>query len=137
MAIQLKLTGHAPQQLGLRQSGGMTIYHIARVPDWTDAQREGEYRVSTSGMSLDEVGYIHASTAAQVVPTAERFYQDETVPLCVLAIDESAVQHSGTEIREESGDDGQWYPHIYGPLDPEWVITVHPGEFGTDGRFVW
>ncbi|WP_420098546.1 DUF952 domain-containing protein [Corynebacterium sp.] len=111
----------------------MTIYHIAHVSEWADALQEGEYRVSTSGLSLDEVGFIHASTREQVAPTAERFYRDVTAPLCVLVIDEGV----GTEVREEEGDDGQRYPHIYGVLKPDWVVDARPAGFGEDGRFNW
>lgn len=117
--------------------GGMTIYHIAHVSDWTDALQKGEYRVSTAGLSLDETGFIHASTKEQVAPTAERFYRDATAPLCVLVIDEEAVRRSGTEVREEQGDDGQWYPHIYGALNPEWIVDLRPAALGEDGRFAW
>ena len=40
------------------------LYHIATVPDWEQAQRDGEYTTSTRGRSLSEEGFIHASTGA-------------------------------------------------------------------------
>ena len=30
------------------------LYHIATVPDWDQAQRDGEYRTSTRGRSLSD-----------------------------------------------------------------------------------
>lgn len=122
---------------GLRHSGGMTIFHIARVPDWTAVLETGEYRVSTVGLSVDSVGYVHASTQEQVGPTARRFYRDEDAALCVLVIDDDRVRAAGTEVLEEDGGDGQNYPHIYGPVRPDWVSEVRPASFGQDGRFIW
>jgi uncharacterized protein (DUF952 family) len=114
----------------------MTIYHIARLPDWQDALKIGEYRVSTAGLSLTQVGFIHASTADQVAPTAERFYKDEDGGLCVLVIDDAAVRRAGTEIVAEDVG-GELFPHIYGPLRTAWVSEVRPAAFTSDGRFLW
>lgn len=33
------------------------IYHIAAASDWEEAKRAGEYRISTRGQALDEVGF--------------------------------------------------------------------------------
>jgi glutathione S-transferase len=46
------------------------ICHIAETADWERVREAGEYLVSTRGQSLAQVGSIHASTAAQVAPTA-------------------------------------------------------------------
>ena len=50
------------------------LYHIATAPDWEQAQRDGKYRTSTRGRSLSEEGFIHTSTAAQVLPVADLLY---------------------------------------------------------------
>ena len=42
------------------------IFHIALTEDWEAAKRVGEYRVSTRGRDLDEVGFIHGSFRDQV-----------------------------------------------------------------------
>ncbi len=49
------------------------LYHIATVPDWQQAQRDGEYRTSTRGRSLSEEGFIHASTAGPGTAGRQRF----------------------------------------------------------------
>ena len=46
------------------------LFHIALVEDWIDAFANGEYRMSTRSMSLDDVGFIHMSTRAQLIGTA-------------------------------------------------------------------
>ena len=50
------------------------IHHLAQRDAWETAIDAGEYRVSTIGMSLEEVGFIHASQPHQVEPVARRFY---------------------------------------------------------------
>ena len=62
------------------------IFHIALPGDWVDAFASGEYSVSTRGMSLGDVGFIHCSTAEQIEATANRFYGDLT-ELVLLTID--------------------------------------------------
>ena len=37
------------------------IYHVAFAGHWTEAQSTGEYRTSTRGARLEDVGFIHAS----------------------------------------------------------------------------
>lgn len=40
----------------------MEILHLAHRADWDEALVSGQYRTSTRGASLDDVGFIHAST---------------------------------------------------------------------------
>jgi uncharacterized protein (DUF952 family) len=42
------------------------IFHIASRADWTAAKADGEYRISTLGRTLEDEGFIHCSTLAQV-----------------------------------------------------------------------
>jgi uncharacterized protein (DUF952 family) len=99
------------------------IYHIAAAADWERAVREGQYTMSTRGLTLAEQGFIHASTAAQVAQVASAFYQG--VPdLLLLVIDTDRVI---PEIRYEPVP-GQPdpYPHIYGPLNTDAVLETRP-----------
>jgi uncharacterized protein (DUF952 family) len=66
------------------------IYHIALAADWERAQRDGPYAISTRGRSLAEEGFIHASTAEQVVQVADAFYRDAP-DLVLLVIDTERV----------------------------------------------
>lgn len=90
------------------------IYHLALPADWADAFATGEYRMSTRGMALDEVGFIHCSTHDQVEDTANRFYADLD-ELVLLTIDPVLVPD---EIRWEPPAPGsdELFPHIFGPL---------------------
>lgn len=103
----------------------MTIYHLACRPDWDAGVAQGEYRVSTRGLPLDEVGFIHASFADQVTGTASRFFGDVQDDLLVLELDEEAIAASGVEVKEEEVA-GEVFPHVYGAIRPELVIRVIP-----------
>ena len=108
------------------------IYHIAMAGDWAQAQADGEYTVSTRGLTLAEQGFIHASTAAQVAPVANMFYQG--LPgLLVLVIDPDRLR---SEVRLEAvaGWDKP-LPHIYGPLNVDAVVQTKPLVPGPDGHF--
>ena len=66
------------------------IYHIAAAADWERALRDGQYTMSTRGLTLAEQGFIHASTAGQVALVANAFYRG--VPdLLLLVIDTDRV----------------------------------------------
>lgn len=115
----------------------MTILHLALAHDWETALRTGEYRISTLGRTLDEVGFIHAcADHEQLRGVVERFYRDVTAPLVLLSVDPA-----GLDVRlETAGDPPETFPHLYGPLpvsavthalpfSPQTALTP-PGESG-------
>ena len=90
------------------------IFHLAMPDDWAAAFVTGEYRMSTRGMTLDEVGFIHCSTRDQIDATANGFYGD-VEQLVVLTIDPTLVP--SPIVHEPPGPDlDTLFPHIYGPL---------------------
>jgi uncharacterized protein (DUF952 family) len=108
------------------------IFHISSQADWTSAQAAGEYRVSTLGRTLDEEGFIHCSTLAQVAQVANTFYRGQR-GLVLLGIDPGLVR---AEIRCESPDGGPvGFPHVYGPINTDAVVEVTEFEPGPDGEF--
>src|ERR1700675_3398384 len=66
------------------------IYHIATVADWEQALEDGEYTTSSRGRTLAEEGFIHASTAGQVVWVANSYYPGMS-DLLLLVIDTAKV----------------------------------------------
>ncbi len=106
------------------------IYHITPFADWTAAQRAGLYRAP----SLDQEGFIHCSTAAQVVPVANRYYRG-AADLCLLTIAEDRLSAplkweppappSSTQ-RPPADAAAELYPHLYGPLNLDAVVAVTP-----------
>jgi len=97
-----------------------TIFHMAMPDDWAAAFLTGEYTMSTRGRTLDEEGFIHASTRDQIEATANRFYADVD-QLVLLSIDQRKVPH---DIKWEPPAPGvdELFPHIYGPLPISAVV---------------
>ena len=112
-------------------TGHDRIFHVTFERDWRAAQPSGEYRLSTRGATLDEVGYIHASFAHQVSQVGAYAYGDTTDPLVVLVIDTTRLR---SPVKVENLDGGSdEFPHIYGPLPVSAVVDVLPARVdGTD-----
>ena len=107
----------------VREKGVVISAHIAETADWEQAQRDGQYTMSTRGRTLAEEGFIHASTAAQVPLVAAAYYRDAP-DLVLLVIDTERV---GPELRyEQVPGQPDPYPHIYGPLNLSAVLETRP-----------
>ena len=97
------------------------IFHVALRSDWDEAVRAGGvYAISTRGLTLDQVGFIHCSFRYQVEGIRELIYGDVPDALVVLEIDPSRLR---SEVRVENLDGGEeLFPHIYGPLPVDAVV---------------
>jgi glutathione S-transferase len=78
-------------------------------------------------MSIEQVGYLHASHGDQIAATFERFYADAG-PVRLLSIDPERLAAAGLEVKEEAApDSGELFPHVYGgPLPCEAVVVAEP-----------
>jgi glutathione S-transferase len=100
------------------------LYHLALEEDWQQARRDGVYSRSTRGMSLEEVGFLHASWSHQVEPTWQRFYSDGP-ELRLLVIDPTHLEAAGLQVREEPAPgSGELFPHLFGALPIEAVLLA-------------
>ena len=81
------------------------IFHIALTRDWEAALLLGEYRVSTLGATLDDVGFIHGSFREQVERIGSFLYVAVSEPVTVLDIDTQRLNapRSGGEPRRRTG----------------------------------
>ena len=106
------------------------IYHITSQNEWQQAQKAGSY----SAASLATEGFIHCSTRAQVPGVGERYYKGLN-GLVLLCIETTRLK---VELRyEDSHHNGEFYPHIYGPLALDAVARVIPFPARPDGLFDW
>ena len=111
------------------------IYHLALETDWTQAQQSGGlgYRISSIGRSLGDVGFIHCSFDNQLQRVADAYYRART-DVVLLSIDESKLSSPIREENTEGGD--ELYPHIYGPMNVDAVVSVQPLSPRADGTLV-
>ena len=78
--------------------------------------------MSTRGVSLQEVGFIHGSFLDQVERIGAFLYAAVSEPVIVLKIDTLRVS---VPVRVENLEGGaELFPHIYGPLVVDAVNTV-------------
>ena len=107
------------------------VFHIATRSQWEDARLRETYRAET----FEIEGFIHCSTIHQVLPVADTFFRGRQ-DLVLLLIDSSKVlapliYETGTSV----GGTSERYPHLYGPLNREAVLTVYDLLPDAHGRF--
>ncbi|MET1038618.1 MAG: DUF952 domain-containing protein [Aeromicrobium sp.] len=102
----------------------MKIFHLATATAWRAAEAAGTYTVSTIGLDLAEVGFIHCSQAEQVDGVHARFYADVAEPLVLLTIDTDRLS-APWQLDDVPGQPLP-FPHVYGPLNVDAVVAAEP-----------
>src|SRR5438105_9183926 len=96
------------------------ILHLTERSLWVAARAKGTYEISTRGKTLQDEGFIHFSTRAQLPGTA-RFY-DGLDDLVVLVVDPGRLD---APVRWEAPEPGaEAFPHVYGPIPVDAVVAV-------------
>jgi|ERR1700677_996429 len=109
------------------------IFHIAVRGEWDAAARDVGYMPP----SLTAEGFIHCSTREQVIVTANLFYRGRS-DLVLLVIDENLL---AAPLRYETPPGKNdvraalSFPHIYGPLNLNAVISAERLPCTADGSF--
>jgi uncharacterized protein (DUF952 family) len=111
----------------VRDNAEVLIYKLLGVREWRDAKAQGAFQGSAADLAD---GFIHFSTADQVVHTAARHFADRS-ELALLAIDTDLL---GDELRWEPARGGALFPHLYAPLPVLAVVeeTELPDGVATD-----
>ncbi len=105
----------------------MRIFHIATVAEADRLRSEGELRPP----SLEADGFIHCSTAEQVVATTARYFEADA-ELMLVELDPELV---ASELRWPEVYPGEHFPHLHGPLRASDVLGVLP--WGRADRQAW
>ena len=104
------------------------VYHITPRSEWDAARAAGTYAAD----SLATEGFIHCSTAEQVIGTADRLFRGRA-NLVLLCVDTTRVN---AEIRYENLEGGaNRFPHVYGALGADSIVAVHSFPSRGDGSF--
>lgn len=104
------------------------VLHLAEVAHWDEALRTGEYRWSTIGRTLEEEGFIHCSTPAQLAGVLARYYRSYAGDLVLLTLD-PALLSAPLRWDVVNPVTGERFPHVYGPITPDAVTrseVLHP-----------
>jgi ribosomal-protein-serine acetyltransferase len=111
------------------------IYHITTENEWNLAQRTDEYRA----VSLAAQGFIHMSDLQQVTKVANAVYAAQS-DLVLLCIDPKRLR---MPVKYEPPDtnipaahyEGELFPHLYGALNTDAVISAMDFPPAMDGTF--
>jgi uncharacterized protein (DUF952 family) len=102
------------------------IFHMCRREEWQDAVAAGRY----AGSSQDRAdGFIHFSTAEQIVESAARHRAGQD-GLLLIALDPARL---GSALVWEKSRHGALFPHLYGDFSTEAVHSVRELPLGPDG----
>lgn len=104
-----------------------SIFKIVPTLLWRDAERAGVFH----GSEVDlRDGFIHLSTAAQVVETAAKHFAGQN-DLLLVRVDGEKL---GAMLKWEPSRGGALFPHLYGDLALSAVTAAVPLPLGPDGR---
>lgn len=93
------------------------IYHVTAQSDWDAALAKGQYE----SPSLKEEGFIHCSLTEQVPGVLERYFKGKT-NLVKLVIETDRLKSQ--LIYEWSPSVADTFPHVYGPINTDAVVSV-------------
>lgn len=92
------------------------VYHIVTATDWARWADKPTYEAA----SLQSEGFIHFSTREQVAGVLERYYQGVS-DLLLIQIDPARLTD---ELKYEVSTNNDHFPHLYGPLNKDAVVSV-------------
>jgi uncharacterized protein (DUF952 family) len=105
------------------------IYKILAEAALDAAKSEG--RFLGTGDDLRD-GFIHLSAAHQVADTLAKYYAGEE-DLLLVALDPELM---GEALKWEPSRGGDLFPHLYGPLPLEAILSVDRLELDDDNRHI-
>lgn len=105
------------------------LVHMAERARWRDAAALGAYLPA----EFEADGFIHLSALAQVLTPANRFYRGRD-DLVALVIDAHSLVPA--VIWEPGTGTTEYFPHLYGALNPDLVVAEVPMTPAPDGSFV-
>ena len=102
------------------------IYHLLLPEKREILLNGGRYEPD----SLEKSGFIHFSTADQLLETANIHFPKPIARLEALAMDPESL---GEQLKWEPSRKGELFPHLYGKIDPEriqHILTLKRNEKG-------
>ena len=106
------------------------IYKICTAAEWREAERSGTFRGSAADR---RDGYIHFSTAAQVIATSAKHFAGQA-DLVLVSVETAVLSNL---LRWEPSRGGAYFPHLYGELPVAAARSVDPLPLGAGGRHIF
>lgn len=103
------------------------VYKIVTEAAFETARHERRFAGSADDR---RDGFIHLSTADQVAGTLASHFSGQT-GLLLLGVDPERL---GSDLKWEPSRGGALFPHLYGPLDLEAVLSIDRLSLDEDGR---
>jgi uncharacterized protein (DUF952 family) len=104
-----------------------TTFHLVAAEYYRDCDTGAPYVPA----AYEADGFIHCTDGAHnLAAVADRYYKDDRRMYIALVIDKTKV--SASIVYE---DKARIYPHIYGPLNRDAIVTVLPVLRNADGSF--
>ena len=101
----------------MTEQSNQLIYKVVKRQQWSDAEKNGVF----AGAEIDLTdGYIHFSTAEQVVETVAKHFAGQS-DLLIVAIQ---ADEMGKDLKWEPSRGGDLFPHLYGTFDVSIVKFV-------------
>jgi uncharacterized protein (DUF952 family) len=102
------------------------VFKICREAEWAEARESGCY--TGSGDDARD-GFIHLSTAGQLVGTAGKYFRG-IEGLVLVAFEPAAL---GEALKWEPSRGGALFPHLYAPLPVAKALWASPLPLAADG----
>ena len=103
-------------------------YHLVPTAVWESQMYEASYQPE----GFKEEGFIHCTdTLEELVAVGNRYYRSDPREFLVLAID--CEQVTARVVYE---DPQHIFPHVYGPLNTDAVLSIQQVVRGADGTFL-
>lgn len=108
----------------------MMIYKILPETEWSAALGAGAFH--GSGIDIAD-GYIHFSTAAQMVETAAKHFTGRS-NLMLVAVDDAML---GDALKYEVSRGGALFPHLFRPLSVSEATWAKPLPLDENGVHIF
>ncbi len=104
------------------------IYHVTEKHYFDNQMENGKYFSPTFNIEQ----FIHLSTEKQVNDTLQKYYLGKK-SLILLHINVALIEN----LKYELANNGQYFPHIYGPILTEYIIKIEHLDIPTLGIEIW
>ncbi len=92
------------------------IYHVTTLQDWESQKGKPEFIPADYNKEV----FIHCCTQAQLAGVVDRYFKGRS-GLVLLHLDESKLK---AELKYEISTNDEEFPHLYGAINCEAIISV-------------